>query len=59
MVICLERDASDLHMVQLMPLPPHHLLLHSNPDWFYSLMPAYAACPGNGMDMLNVTVILI
>jgi len=27
-VICLERGANDLHMVQLMPLPPHHLLLH-------------------------------
>jgi len=26
-VICMERDANDLHMVQLMPLPPHHLLL--------------------------------
>jgi len=26
-VICLERSANDLHMVQLMPLPPHHLLL--------------------------------
>jgi len=26
MVICLEQDADDLHMVQLMPLPPHHLL---------------------------------
>jgi len=26
-VICLERGADDLHMVQLMPLPPHHLLL--------------------------------
>ena len=25
MVICLERGANDLHMVQLMPLPPHHL----------------------------------
>jgi len=25
-VICLERGANDLHMVQLMPLPPHHLL---------------------------------
>jgi len=23
-----------LHMVQLMPLPPRHLLLHSNLDWF-------------------------
>jgi len=28
MVISLKRDANDLHMVQLMPLPPHHLLLH-------------------------------
>jgi len=27
MVICLERGANDLHMVQLMPLPRHHLLL--------------------------------
>jgi len=27
MVICLERGANDLHMVHLMPLPPHHLLL--------------------------------
>jgi len=27
-VICLESDANDLHVVQLMPLPPQHLLLH-------------------------------
>jgi len=27
-VISMEQDANDLHMVQLMPLPPHHLLLH-------------------------------
>ena len=26
-VIRLERGANDLHMVHLMPLPPHHLLL--------------------------------
>ena len=25
MVICLEQSANDLHMVWLMPLPPHHL----------------------------------
>jgi len=31
-VICLERGANDLHMVQLMPLPSHHLFLHYNPD---------------------------
>jgi len=28
MVIYLERGANDLHMMQLMPLPPYHLLLH-------------------------------
>jgi len=28
MVICLEQGANDLHMVQLMPLPPQHLLIH-------------------------------
>jgi len=27
-VICLERGANDLHMVQLMLLPLHRLLLH-------------------------------
>jgi len=27
-VICLEWGANDLHMAQLMPLPPRHLLLH-------------------------------
>ena len=32
--ICLEQGADELHLVQLLPLPPHHLLLHSNPDWF-------------------------
>jgi len=34
MVIGLDRGANDLHMVQLMPLPPRRLLLHINPDWF-------------------------
>jgi len=46
MVICLERGASDLHMVQLMPLPPHRLLLQLNPQWFTFLVPAYPGCPG-------------
>ena len=46
MVICLERGASDLHMVQLMPLPPHHLLLQQNPERFILLVPAYPGCPG-------------
>jgi len=46
MVICLEQGANDLHMVQLMPLPPHHLLLRYNPDWFICLILAYWAYPG-------------
>ena len=46
MVICLEQGANDLHMVQLMPLPPHHLLLQQNPEWFNLLVPAYPGSPG-------------
>jgi len=46
MVICLEQGANDLHMVQLMPLPPHHLLLQLNPEWFTFLVPAYPGLPG-------------
>jgi len=46
MVICLACGANDLHMVQLMPLPPHHLLLQQNPEWFTFLVPAYTGCPG-------------
>ena len=46
MIICLERGANDLHMVQLMPLPPRHLLLQQNPEWFILLVPAYPGCPG-------------
>ena len=40
MVICLEQGANDLRMVQLMTLPPHHLLLQQNPEWFIFLVPA-------------------
>jgi len=46
MVICLERGANDLHIVQLMPLPPHHLLLHQSPIGFTLIVPAYAGCAG-------------
>ena len=54
MVICLECDANDLHMVQLMLLPPYHLLLQYNPEWFTFLMPAYPGGPGK--KLLNVCV---
>ena len=46
MVICLERGANDLRMVQLMPLPPHHLLLQQNPERFILPVTAYPGCPG-------------
>jgi len=38
-VICLEQGANDLHMVQLIPLPPGHLLLQQNPERFVLLVP--------------------
>jgi len=46
MVVCLERGANDLHMVQLMPLPPLYLMLQQNPEWFILLVLAYPGCPG-------------
>ena len=49
MVICLERDANDLHMIQLVPLPPqsHHVFALLNPDWCTFLMQAFpVGCPG-------------
>jgi len=46
MVICLVRGANDLHMVQLMPLPPHHLLLHKIQTGLTFLEPAYPGCSG-------------
>jgi len=33
-------------MVQLMPLPLYHILLHKNPEWFTFLVLAYRGCPG-------------
>jgi len=46
MVICLERGANDLHVVQLMPLPPpsSHAPVKSRIVTF--LVPAYPGCPG-------------
>ena len=42
MITCLERVAVDLHMIQLMPLPPHHLFLQNG---LTCLVPAYPGCP--------------
>jgi len=46
-----------LHVVQLMPLPPHHLLLQQNPEWFTFLVPAYPGCPGKKAVKTDVVVI--
>ena len=37
MVVCLEQSANDLHTVQLMPLPPHRLLLRYHGSAFLLL----------------------
>ena len=46
MVICLQRGANDLLMVQLMPLLTRHLLLQQSAEWFILLAPAYPGFPG-------------
>jgi len=45
-VICQERGVNDLHMVQLMPLPPHRLCLIKIPISLTFVVPAYPGCPG-------------
>jgi len=37
----MEQGANDLHVVQLMSLPPQ-----KNTDWFTVLVPAYSGCSG-------------
>ena len=44
--MCMQWGANDLHAVQLMPLPPRHLLLQQNPEWFILLVLAYPGCLG-------------
>jgi len=40
------KGANDLHMVQLMPLPPHHSCFNSTQIYLTFLVPAYLGCPG-------------
>ena len=47
MVICLERSANDLHMVQLMPLPPHHLCFSKIQNGMLSRILLVSAYPGS------------
>jgi len=46
MLTCLQQAASDLHMVQLMSLTPHHLLLHQIQAGLTFLKLANPGCPG-------------
>ena len=46
MVIYLERDANDLHMVQLMPLSPIIFCFIKIQNGLTFLLPAYPGCPG-------------
>ena len=39
------RSANSLHMVQLMPLPPHQ----QNPEWFILLVPTHLGSPGQSV----------
>jgi len=43
MVVCLQQSANDLHMVQPMPLSPHHMCFIKIQIGLTFLMPA---CPG-------------
>jgi len=45
-VICLERGANDLHMVQLMPLPPIISCFFKIQNGSTFLVPAYPGCHG-------------
>ena len=48
MVVCLERGADCLHMVQLMPMPPQttkSFTIFKSRLIFAFLIPAYTACP--------------
>ena len=52
MVICLGQGA-DLHMAQLMPLPPIISCFIKIQNGFAFLVPAYPDCPGK--EAINVT----
>jgi len=47
-----------LHVVQLIPLPPRHLLLQQNPEWFTFLVPAYPGCPGKKAIKTEVVIVV-
>ena len=58
MVICLERGA-DLHMAQLMPLPPTVSCFSKIQIGLTFLVPAYLGSPGKGPLNVCVCVVVI
>jgi len=42
-LFCLVQSATDLYMVQIMPLPTHHVIALLKSKMFYFLVPAYSA----------------
>ena len=66
MVICLERGADCLHMVQLMPLPSPNPIISCVIEiqtGFTFLVLAYPGCPGkeavNGLVVVVVLVVVV
>ena len=63
MVICLQRGADCLHMVQLMPLhakTPSSLASFKSRLVFTCLVPAYPGCPGKqAVKVVAVVVVVI
>ena len=55
-VICLERGANDLYVVQIMTLPPYHLFIEIQIGSAF-LVPAYPVCVGK--KPLNVCSVVV
>jgi len=61
-VICLERGADCLHIVQLMPLPSQNTIISCLiyiQTGFTFLVPAYQGCPGKEAVIVVVMVVVI
>ena len=59
MVICLELGVNDLHMVQLMPLPPVISCLVEIQIGLVFLVLVYRGCPGKGaVKQVSVCAVL-
>jgi len=46
-------------MVQLMPLPSHHLLRHYNTDWFNLSGAGYPGCPEKEAIVTSLFIVIL